>query len=153
MSTIYHSGKFEITDERGAISFTGVVEKDKTIKSVFWVNITYFTEGFVSMAFSSVELRAFANHLKLLYFDRSLRYKKTSGGTKTHKVLTIEVLEVYFRIVITHGSKRYETSILFDEMEALSQEIDNLIKYTSTNCYKTQQHFERKKKNATKENK
>ena len=145
MSAIFHSGKFEITDDKGSVSFTGAVEKEKSVKSVFWVNITYFTEGFVSMAFSSVELRAFANHLRALYFDRSLRYSKTSGGTKTHKVLTIEIMDVYFKIVITHGSKRYETSILCDEMEALSQEITSLTNYTATNCYKTQQHFERKK--------
>ena len=86
----YHVGRFEVTDKKGSLQFIGFVEKDIVIKSLFWVNIGYFSGDFLSMTFTSVELRTLCEVFSQIShgsYDDS--YSKVTGGKNKITDVTI----------------------------------------------------------------
>jgi len=141
----YLTGRFEITDNKGAFSVAAYVEVAIAIKSLFYVSINSFNSNGISMAFSSIELRALANHLKQAKYDKTISYSKTSGGSGPLKRLFVELIGDYYKIQIVQKEQKREIHVTTNEIEALGEEIEQIIRECMSNCYKTQQFEERKR--------
>lgn len=145
----FHVGAFSVTDSNGALVVSSKVEMSKTFTDgVFWVNVEPFdkeTRG-ISVAFSAVELRAFANQLKELQYQSLTNIKKHSGGKKMLKSLSVSILDEYSsfefkqdRVIIYF---RYHKLLL----SGLADQIEHLINTTMDAVYKTQQFVLKNKK-------
>jgi len=148
----YHVGRFEVTDKKGSLQFIGFVEKDIVIKSLFWVNIGYFSGDFLSMTFTSVELRTLCEVFSQIShgsYDDS--YSKVTGGKNKIKTIAVKQQSQYITVSIATDGKKLDTSILRLNAGSLAKEIELLINESVISSYKAQQYFARKQKHAQKQ--
>lgn len=136
----YLAGSFEITDNKGFLSFKGVVEKTpQTIKPFFWVNMGVFHGNNETMAYNSIEMRALAHRLREISYDATVKYRKMSGGSSSVKK-TIEATMLDQKMIITMSVKEHSFKFIVDsgEIVALADEIENLANITVNSCYTAQ---------------
>lgn len=144
----FQVGTFEITDSRGAMSFTGYVKVGYTVSPLFLVNYGSFNGNeFCSISFSSIELRTLASVLKSLEFEHNKRYKKFSGGKQKSKEFNVSVIENYTRFEFIERGNSYKINILTENLVGLANEIIFLVEQTVKNTYLTQSVREKKKRN------
>lgn len=143
----YHVGRFSISDNKCSFSVVGVVEKiEKRVAPVFWIFFdSLHNEGSISMAFNSIEIRAFAFALKAKFKDSLFVYSTQTGGNTTLKNLNIFTAKNNHYIGATQKNVTLSVNITSFELLGLAEEIEHLVQLSVEATYKTQQMIERKK--------
>jgi len=146
-------GKFSITDENYALVFSAKIEIGKGFIEPFILLSAYpfdKEKASISMSFSAIELRTFANNLTVIYYDASQSYTKHTGGHTHNSNVKVSMIERYASLEFSSSAKKCAFRIDRSLLEGLSQQIIHLIETTMDACYKTQQFEHRKKLDAAK---
>lgn len=135
----FQIGTFEVTDGKGALSFSGFVTIGKGIKPLFLLNVSEFgANNNLSMAFSSIEMRSLANHLVSLEYDTNKIYRKYSGGSNSSRELNIKYIEEYTSFELRVHGNNHKVRVPSRDLAALGKEIELLVDETVSDCYLSQ---------------